>query len=94
MKSLADALVYAVAYISVWDDRDEEYLDEDVGALESIATFLEDSTDAERDTLAEAAERALAAEKASSRPREDLLRGYSTWMEDMFGEEWTGNKRV
>lgn len=94
MKAIADALVYAVTYISLWDDRDEEFLDDDVGALESIAGYLSDVTEAEKVVLAEAAERALAAEQSAPRPREKFVRECSTWMENMFGDEWIGNKRA
>jgi hypothetical protein len=90
MNAIADALVYAVVYLNV---RPEENLDSDVGALESIAGELKElATDEEKDALAAAAERALAAEKGY--PREEFIRGYSTWMEDMFGDEdWDGNRR-
>jgi hypothetical protein len=94
MKSLADAIVYAVVYIDLRDDPGEEFLDADVGALESIGYYLHQATEAEKDALAEAAERALAQEKASDRPREEFVEAYQTWMEVMFGDDdWRGNKR-
>jgi hypothetical protein len=93
MNSIADALVYAVAYINcrVKDDGD---VSQDVGALESIAGLLEDSTRTEQDALAAAAIRALTAETTSQRPRPDFMRDYANWMEDMFGEGWEGNSRA
>jgi hypothetical protein len=94
MKKLADAIVYAVTYINLWDDEREEFLDDDVGALESIAACLHQATEAEQDALAEAAERALAAELIVAQPREGFVADFRTWMEDMFGEPWVGNRRV
>lgn len=98
MKSLADALVYSVVYISLKrnpiDDDGCEDEDTDVDALESIASCLAKATDAEKDELAAAANRALVMEKSRS-PRKEFIREYSSWMENMFGEEeWKGNKRV
>ncbi len=90
MKAIADALVYAVAYINLQEGSDD---DADVGALESICSALRTATDEELDALAAAAKRALAAEKPGFR-REDSIRCYSTWMEDVFGEGWTGNVRA
>lgn len=92
MDSIADALVYAVTYINSRDVQDE--LDEDVGALESIAAFLADATSPEQDALAAAVKRALNAERSSAARREDFVRDLSTWMEDMFGDEWSGNDRL
>lgn len=95
MDAISDALVYAVAYINCrGDEDDDDLLDDDVGALESIAAFLHNTMSAEQDALADAAERALAAEKMRGRPREKFVRDYSNWMEDMFGDGWVGNRRV
>ena len=93
MKSIADALVYAVTFINCREADDDE-LDDDVGALESIAAFLSNATPEECDVLATAAKRALAAELSSASPRETFTDDLSTWMEDMFGDEWNGNDRV
>jgi hypothetical protein len=90
MKAIADALVYAVTYINLRNAGDA--LD-DVGALESIAGFLHNASVEEENALAAAAERALAAELTLA-PREEFAKNYKTWMEDMFGEAWLGNKRV
>ena len=81
MKSLADALVYAVVYINTRTNDDEDEDDADVGALELIAAMLSSATDAEKDALAEATKRALAT-KQSSRPRPQFIRDYGSWMEN------------
>jgi len=95
MDAIADALVYAVAYINCrGDEGDDDLLDDDVGALESIAGYLRNTTPAEQDALAAAAERAVAAERAHSHPREKFVRDYATWMEEMFVDGWVGNRRV
>ena len=93
MKSLADAIVYAVVYIN-WPDRDEDCLYDDARALEEIVYCLRQATEQEKDALADAVDRALAKERSSNRPRKNLIKMYRTWMEDAFGDdEWTGNKR-
>lgn len=92
MKSIADALVYAVTYVSLVGLKEDSYRNDDVGALESIAAILNSSTEEEKDALAAAADRALANELGSI-PRDEFVRDYRTWMEDMFGEEWEGNTR-
>jgi hypothetical protein len=96
MKAIADALVYAVSYINCrpLENRESRYDDGDVGALESIAGFLAEATASERDALAAAAERALAAELASPQPRTEFVEDYSRRMDDMFGDEWVGNRRA
>src|SRR5262245_43866105 len=93
MDSIADALVYSVTYINLRCSGDDSSDDEDVGALESIAGMLSAATEDVKDALAEAARRALANE-LSQTPREEFVRDYATWMENMYGEdEWTGNAR-
>jgi hypothetical protein len=96
MEKLADAVVYAVSYINCRDeDGDETYLNEDVKSLEWLAHILQRASDAEQDALAAAAKRALAAELAAGAPSDSQwVRDYSTWMEDMFGEGWSGNDRA
>ena len=60
MDAMADALIFAVTYINCrGDDEDDEFVD-DVGALESIAAFLQNATAVEQGALAAAADRALA----------------------------------
>ena len=92
MKSIADALVYAVTYINLMGATEEEYDDGDVGALESIAAMLNSATEQEKDALAAAAEKALA-DELNHVPRQEFVRDYRTWMQDLFGDEWDGNKR-
>jgi hypothetical protein len=96
VESIADALVYAVAYINCrpLEDAAARYDDGDVGALESIAGFLHSATVTEQNALAAAAERALSAEQSSPQPRPEFVRDYERWMEDMFGDGWRGNRRV
>lgn len=61
MEAIARALVYAAVYIDCRaEDGDEMYLDQDVKALESIASILRHATAEEEDQLAAAAEFALA----------------------------------
>lgn len=93
MKSLADAIVYAVTFINCREADDDE-IDDDVGALESIAGFLSSATKKELDALSAAAKRALADELSSDSPREAFVDDFATWMEDMFGEDWVGNDRA
>jgi len=93
MKAIADALVYAVTYINLRGGENEAYDDGDVGALESIAGMLHSATAEEEDALAAAAERALA-DETNHTSRDEFIRDYQTWMEDIFGEDWVGNKRV
>lgn len=68
-------------------------LDDDVGALESLASHLHAASPEEMNALAEAAERALRRELASAQPRTSFVADYRMWMENMFGEPWKGNKR-
>jgi hypothetical protein len=90
MNSIADALVYAVTYISLRESNDDG--DDDVGALESIATILQAATKEEEDALAAAAQRALEAEK-NWIARPEFIKGFSAWMENIIGEGWVGNER-
>jgi hypothetical protein len=92
MKSIADALVYAVAFIEIRPDQTEDYLDDDVAALESIADCLANATEGEKDALAEAAVRSLNVELSSASPRPEFIEIYSTWMESLF-DGWVENRR-
>jgi hypothetical protein len=94
MRALADAVVYAVTYINLSEDEREELLDDDVGALESIAGLVQEATVEELDALAAAADRALAAELRRPRPREQFVSEYRSFMADLIGEPWEGNRRV
>ena len=89
MKSLAEALVFAVSYV---EERPETYpgsLDDDVKALESIANALRNCSRAEIEALAASAEEAhrehLATFGGSESP-------YVRWMESVFGPPWQGNR--
>ncbi|MEO1615026.1 MAG: hypothetical protein AAFV88_04200 [Planctomycetota bacterium] len=93
MKSLADAIVYGVTYINS-READDEGLDDDVAALESIAGILANATKKEIDALAAAAKRALVDEKSADFPNEEMIEVLSTWMEDLFGGDWVGNDRA
>jgi hypothetical protein len=76
------------------EDPHEEFLDDDVGALESIGYYLQKATENEKDALAGAAERALKEEKTSQRPRKKFIKAYQKWMENLFGDDaWRGNRR-
>jgi hypothetical protein len=90
MKAMANALVYAVTYVSLREGDDE---DSDVGALEPIAGELQSAGKRELDALAAAAEKALKDEKRGPR-RKEFIKEYGAWMENMFGEGWVGNKRA
>lgn len=94
MKSIADALVYAVSYINCRDAEDEDLAEDGQSAVESITAYLADATAQEQDSLAAAASRALAEEQSLIYPRQEMIDDFSIWMEDMFGEDWVGNKRV
>jgi hypothetical protein len=94
MEVIAGALVYASVYINCRaEDGDEMYLDEDVKALEGIASLLRHATSEEEDQLAAAAERALAEELASPHLGPDFVHDYGHWMEEMLGDGWVGNRR-
>jgi len=93
MDKLAEALVYAVSHINSRDNQDLQ--DEDVTALESIAYVIQQASRTELDALSAAAKRACAEESASPYRRENMVRDYGTWMEDLFGGEgWVGNDRA
>jgi hypothetical protein len=95
MKAIADALVLAVTYINCRPfDAYETQLHDDVGTLDSIAAMLRAATIEEQDAVAAAADRAMAAEQASSSPRPDFVEDYGRWMENMLVEGWSGNRRV
>ncbi|MCA9072583.1 MAG: hypothetical protein KDA84_26855, partial [Planctomycetaceae bacterium] len=79
MNTIADALVYAVTYISLRGGEKDFDDDEDVGALESIAAMLCSATRKEKEALALAADRAFTEEKNGA-AREEFLQDYGTWM--------------
>jgi hypothetical protein len=95
MESIARALVFAVTYLSTReDDADDEQ--DDVKALESIAGFLAEATDGEKDALAAAADLAHRemVERHQHQVRPDVVSDYESWMENMFVEGWEGNRRI
>jgi hypothetical protein len=95
MDKIADTLIFAVTFINCHgDENNEDLRDENIGALESIAYMLSEATPAELDTLATAAERALATELASRHPRPAWVHDYRHWMEELLPDGWIGNTRV
>jgi DNA-binding GntR family transcriptional regulator len=91
MKSLANAVVYAVTYLNCTPSTGLD--DEDIAALDSIRSQLERCTEEEKDALAEAANDAFDAERVGAH-RMDFMQDYLRWMQDMFGkEEWQLNNR-
>ncbi len=95
MKAIADAMVYAAAYIDSRDQR-EEFDDDDSAesAMSHIMAYLSHATPAEEDALAAAAERALKEEQSLHHPQQDMIEFFSRWMEIMFGMDWDGNERA
>ncbi len=85
MKSIAEALVYAVTYINLRESSGDE--ESDVGALESIAGILSTCSAKEKAALKDAAERLLKQELAST-SREEFIDDYRDWMQEMFPDEY------
>ena len=94
MKSITDALVYAVTYLNSRDAGDEDLADEDDSAIGHIMAYLSDATPAEQDALADAAKRALAEEQSLIPPQQEMMDHFSIWMEEMLGRDWNGNDRI
>ena len=95
MKAIADAIVYASAYIDSRDQREElDDDDSDESAMSHIMAYLSHATPAEEDALAAAAERALKEEQSLLHPQQDMIEFFSRWMEIMLGLDWDGNKRA
>lgn len=94
MKSITDALVYAVTYINSRDAGDEDLAIEDDSAKGHIMAYLSDATHAEQDALADAAKRALAEEQSLIPPQQEMIDHFSIWMEDVLGRDWIGNNRI
>lgn len=87
------AVAYALVYLSV-AESDDSRDDRDVGALESIAAVLQEASPVEHDELAAAAERARSKERASGNAREAFVAAYESFMEDLLGDPWLGNRRI
>lgn len=96
MKNIADALVFAVSHLSInfVGSEDDDVSDMAEAGLGMIAHYLSNCTREEQDELAAAAKRALTIEQADADGNEDFINDYSTWMEDLYGEGWSGNDRV
>lgn len=87
MKSIAESLVYAVAYLNLRGDGESYATDDaDVAALETIAGLLANCSLEEKQALRMAAEKLLKEELASL-PRNEFVELYQNWIEDMFGGE-------
>ena len=82
MTAIADALVYATAYISI-ASGDEDRQHDDCRALESISDTLTRCTAAEREALREAAERSIAAESAAPTPNIILVNAYRDFLDNL-----------
>ena len=82
MDAIADALVYATAYLSIaTGDDDREH--DDCRALESISDMLSRCSEAERDALVAAADRAIAAESRASSPNLTLTNAYRDFLDNL-----------
>ena len=98
MTSIADALVYAVAYINCQETEGEESLDdsEDAGeaAMSHVMAYLSHATPEEEDALAAAAKRALIEEQSLYYPQQEMIDFFNRWMEYVLGGDWDGNERA
>ena len=94
MKAIADAIVYAAAYIDSQDQREEFDDDSDESAIAHIMAYLSHATPEEEDALASAAERALKEEQSLHHPQQKMIELFSRWSEIMCGMDWDGNKRA
>ncbi|QEG35943.1 hypothetical protein [Bythopirellula goksoeyrii] len=98
MNSVADALVYAVAYINCQEIEDEESLDDSEDANEAamshIMAYLLHATPEEEEALAAAAKRALIEEQSLSYPQQEMIDFFKSWMEYVLGGDWDGNERA
>jgi hypothetical protein len=95
MDSIANAIVYAVAYIHCRDEGEDLVEDEDDdSAIAHIMAYLSHATPEEEDALAAAAERALKEEQSLHHPQQDMIEFFESWMEIMFGMDCDGNKRA
>ena len=90
MDSIADAIVYAAAYISCREESE----DPDDDALSHIMAYLLHATTEEEDALAAAAGRALREEQSLNHPKQDMIDLFQSWMELMLGSDWDGNQRA
>lgn len=98
MNSIADALVYAVAYIHCHETEDEESLDDSEDASEAamshIMAYLSHASPEEENALAAAANRALEEEQSLYYPQQDMIDFFKRWMEYVLGGDWEENERA
>jgi hypothetical protein len=98
VNSIADALVYAVAYINCQETEDEESLDDSEDASEAamshIMAYLSHATPEEEDALAAAAKRALMEGQSLYYPQQEMINFFKCWMEYVLGGDWDGNERA
>jgi hypothetical protein len=92
MDTLANTLIYAIAYIEMREEASDISLDNDVNALESIAYYLSQATDQELDAMATAANSALRAELSTELPRPKFVNFYGHFMENLL-DGWVCNRR-
>ena len=93
MDSIADAMVYAAAYISCRGES-EDTGENDDSALEHVMAYLSHATLEEADALAAAAGRALREEQSLNHPNQEMVDFFESWMEFMLGRGWNGNRRA
>jgi hypothetical protein len=90
METLADTIIYLVAYLNLagLDPDDGHTLDcnradDDAKALESVYAMIDSASPVEQQALKAAAERAIAQENASGGPRFDWLACYEDILADL-----------
>ena len=93
LDSIADAIVYAAAYISCRDESAESCEDDD-SAISHIMAYLSHVTTEEEHALAAAARRALREEGSLDNPNQEMIDFFENWMEIMVGGDWDGNQRA
>ena len=80
---LASSLAYAMAYLSSAERESDSDADDDVKALESIASELSSMTTRERRSLQNAAQTAIEVELAAKSPNHSLVSGYRDVLEHL-----------
>lgn len=85
MKSLADAVVESILYISL-APGDDERADADVEVLESLVATLQDSSPEELEELRAALERSRTTARASNRLTPEFLESLRVIETDIFGD--------
>lgn len=82
MNTLADALIYALAYLNV-AHGDDDRQDDDCRAFESVIDTLTRSSAAEQQALVDAAARAIAAESSAEPQNHLLISTYRDILDDL-----------